>query len=350
MYRLFIYEDYHYGYPFYALSALVLLAPRLIIGSNFAEYTRINLLLLRQMVSVLPTILSVLVLVYIVTRFKSRTRAVSMFIILLLIPGVVKYNVHFWHPDSLLLLFIILTLFFLQRDRLRFGRDFYFAALTCGLATATKLYGIFFFLTVGGYLLAGLIRRVLDFKKMMLAGLLFVLAMSATVVLANPFLFDSEARARMVEIMQEKNAEMAHGYDEPDPQNIYRTGLEVWLPFFEQHYTQSYFFFFLFFALAAGSLWGSETYLNRLLLAWCVVVAGYLIYFVAVKSYQYMLPLMAPLYSGAFLFPEIANASDRTRWHKILGHPRTKPILWTVTILLGGSQFIVNLLKIPAMR
>jgi hypothetical protein len=126
--------------------------------------------------------------------------------------------------------------------------------------------------------------------------------------------------------------------------------LEVWLPFFEQHYTQSYFFFFLFFALAAGSLWGSETYLNRLLLAWCVVVAGYLIYFVAVKSYQYMLPLMVPLYSGAFLFPEVATVSGQARWHKILGHPRTKPILWTITALLCGSQFIVNLLKIATLR
>jgi hypothetical protein len=350
MYRLFIYEDYHYGYPFYAFSALVLLLPRLVISSGFAEQTRINLLLLRQMVSVLPMILLVFVLVYLVTRFKSWARAVGMFIVLLLIPGVVKYNVRFWHPDSLLLLFIVLTLYFLQRDRLRFGRDFYLAAVACGLATATKLYGFFFFLAVGGYLLAGLVRRVLDFKKMMLAGLLFVLAMSATVVLANPFLFDSGARTRMVEIMQEKSAEMAHGYNEPDPQNIYRTGLEVWLPFFELHYTQSYFFFFLFFALSAGSLCGSETYLNRLLLAWCVVVAGYLIYFVAVKSYQYLLPLMVPLYSGAFLFPEIANVSGQTRWHRILGHPCAKPILWTITALLGGSQFIVNLLRIPAMR
>jgi 4-amino-4-deoxy-L-arabinose transferase-like glycosyltransferase len=262
MYRLFIYEDYHYGYPFYALSALVLLVPRLVFGGSFAGHTRINLLLLRQMASVLPMILSIFVLVYIVTRFKSWARAVSMFVVLLLIPGVVKYNERFWHPDSLLLLFIVLTFYFLQRDRLRFGRNFYLAAVTCGLATATKLYGFFFFLAVGGYLLAGLVYRVLGFRKMILAGLLFVLTMSVTVLLANPFLIDSEARARMVAIMQDKNAEMAHGYNEPDLQHIYRTGLEVWMPFFEQHYTQGYFFFFLFLALAAGSLWGSETHLN----------------------------------------------------------------------------------------
>jgi hypothetical protein len=62
LYHRVIYEDYHYGYPFYVASALALLPARLAFGPDFAAHTQINLLLLRQLVSVLPMLLSALVL------------------------------------------------------------------------------------------------------------------------------------------------------------------------------------------------------------------------------------------------------------------------------------------------
>jgi hypothetical protein len=291
-------------------------------------------------------ILALFTLVYLVTRFKSVLWSVFMFVVLLLVPGVVKYNYRFWHPDGIILLLIVLTFYFLQKDKLRFGRYFYLAAVTCGLAAAIKLFGLFFFLAIGGYLLAGLLRKILNFKKMVTAGVSFLLLMVMTIIISSPSLMAPYLVRGALQIWQGKNVEMTYGYNEPDPQHIYRTGLEVWMPFFEQHYTQGYFFFFLFLALAAGSLWGSETYLNRLLLAWCVVVAGYLIYFVAVKSYQYILPLMVPLYAGVFLFPAVADGNGGSRVQSFLARPLSRKLLWAITIVLCGSQFVFNLVTI----
>lgn len=58
VWRLFIYGDYHYGYLFYFFSFLSILPVKLFAGSNFTEYVQLNLLLLRQLISVLPMIFS----------------------------------------------------------------------------------------------------------------------------------------------------------------------------------------------------------------------------------------------------------------------------------------------------
>ncbi len=53
LYHLFIYEDYHYGYPFYAWSTLVLLPVKLISGENFAEQIQINVAVTSNFCSVI---------------------------------------------------------------------------------------------------------------------------------------------------------------------------------------------------------------------------------------------------------------------------------------------------------
>jgi 4-amino-4-deoxy-L-arabinose transferase-like glycosyltransferase len=298
--------------------------------------------LLRQIVSVLPMILACLIFVYIVTRFRRWWFSVSMFIVMLLIPGVVLYNQHFWHPDALMVLFVALTFYYLNRDRQRFGRDFYYAAVMCALAAATKLFGFFFFLAIAVYLITGLIRKILTLKKMILAGLAFVLVMGVSLLMSSPFLLVPSARQTMVMILSGKTAEMETGYNEPDPEHVYRTGLDAWMPFFEIHYTQDYFFYFLFGALLLGSFLGSTKDLNRLLLAWGVVVAGFLIFFIRVKSPQYQLALFLPLYAGGFLFPSILNESAGTV-SQFLQKPSTRRIIWGLTATMIGSQFLFNL-------
>jgi hypothetical protein len=342
VYRFVIHEEYHYGYPFFYLNGLILFGSRLAFGPDFANHTQVNLFLLRQFVSVLPMTLACWIFVYIVTRFKSWWFSTGMFVVMLLIPGVVRYNQHFWHPDALMVLFVALTFYYLQRDRQRFGRDFYYAAVMCALAAAVKLYGFFFFLAIAVYLLAGLIRKILSLKKMLFAGLAFLLVLGAALLASSPFLLVPSARQTMVAILSGKTAEMETGYSEADPENIYRTGLDAWMPFFALHYTQPYFFYFLFGALLLGSFLGPAKDLNRLLLAWCVVVAGYLIFFVAVKSYHYQLPLFLPLYAGGFLFPSILNAPAGTV-SQFLQKPSTRRIIWGLTAAMIGSQFLFNL-------
>jgi len=335
-----------YGYPYVPISAVVLIIPRLIFGNEFIQQIQLNIFLLRQFVSILPMILALFTLVYLVTRFKSLAWSVFLFIFLLLIPGVVKYNYRFWHPDGIILLLVVLTFYFLQKDRLRFGRFFYLAAVTCGLATAIKLFGLFFVLTIGGYLLTGLIQRILNFKKIVLTGLSFLLLMVATIIISSPSLMAPYLARGAVQSWQGKNVEMIYGYNEPDPTGDYQTGLPTWLRFFDLYYMKSYFFFFSCFALVAGSIWGSQTYLNRILLTWSLVIGGYLVYFVAVKSYHYMMPLMVPLHAAVFLFPALADGKGVSQVQSFLARPLFRKLLWAVSIVLCGSQLVFNIIAI----
>src|SRR5262249_9618114 len=56
-------------------------------------------------------------------------------------------------------LFVVSTILALARDNLRFGRWFYLAAAFCGLATGTKMIGLWFFLCVALYLFLGWLHR-----------------------------------------------------------------------------------------------------------------------------------------------------------------------------------------------
>jgi hypothetical protein len=345
LYHIFIYEDYHYGYPFYALSALTLLPVRLAAGPQFIHLTQINLLLLRQFVSVLPIILSALVLVYLATRFRKLLAAAGLFVLILSIPGVVRYSHNFWHPDSLNLLFIVLTLYFLDRDRLRFGRNFYLAAVACGLSVATRLYGLFFFLAIAAYLLVGLVRRNLSRRQVVGKASLFAGLMVITILFSDPFLFSASARANLVRIMNEKHTEMAYGYNEPDPQQIYHTGWAAWLPFFEEGYAANFFSIFLLVSLIVGIWYGGQgghgqsQIFNGMLLAWVVVLAGYLVYFVAVKSSQYMLPLFVPFYAASFSIPLSLEGSRFPA--------EARKSAWGLAILACLAQFTIQVLKLP---
>jgi 4-amino-4-deoxy-L-arabinose transferase-like glycosyltransferase len=302
------------------------------------------LLLLRQFISVLPMILAALIMVYLATRFRKLIVAAGLFILILSLPGVVRNNHNFWHPDALNLLFIVLTLYFLDRDRMCFGRNFYLAAIACGLSAATRLYGFFFFLAIAGYLAAGWIKHVLRLRQLAGRAAVFALVMAATILLSNPFLFDSGARANLVRIMRDKNVELSSGYNDPDPEQVYRTGWDAWLPYFEQSYASNLFSVFLLVSAAAGAAAGNppdrpQRVFNAILLAWVLVVTGYLVYFVSVKSTHYMLPLFVPLYAAAFSLP---SALEGARYP-----PFVRKAAWGLVIIFFLAQLAIQLAKIP---
>jgi len=70
------YQHYFYGYPFYLFSAVSILPVRLITGAAFAEQVQVNLFLLRQIVSVLPMLLTVVLLIYLQTSFQDTLKSV----------------------------------------------------------------------------------------------------------------------------------------------------------------------------------------------------------------------------------------------------------------------------------
>jgi hypothetical protein len=295
--RMIIYGDYHYGYPFYLASFLSLLPLRLFSGATFFANTQLNLLVLRQVISVLPMVLAVAVLVYLQTRFRRAWVAAGLTLFLLSIPGVVRQNIQWWHPDAMTLLAVVLTIFFLERDRQRLGRNFWLAAFTCGLATAIKLLGIFFVLTIPGYLLVGLFQKKITFKRTTLAGLGFIVLMSVTIVISNPFLMYQSQREKLVRVQADKQLEIAVGYTHDDPAG-YQKGPQFWEWTLNQMYGSTPLLILLAGGLVCGCVWGQRKGLHRLILSWSIPLTLYLFYFVAPKPDHYWLPVMLPLFSS----------------------------------------------------
>jgi hypothetical protein len=332
-----------YGYPYLPISAAVLVIPRLVLGDQFVSNIQLNIFLLRQFISVLPMVLSLMLLIYLVNRYKSLWQSIAMFVFLALIPGVVKFNYRFWHPDSIILLLILLTFFFLEKDRQRFGRYFYIAAVTCGLTVAIKLWGLFFVLAIGGYLVAGLMKKQIIFKQAVLKGLAFILAMVGTIIITSPSLIAPYLTRVALESWIYQQGHILGGYAESDPSNVFGTGLVNWLRFFGYYFMQPFFFIFGFLSLVVGSLWGRRKTINRLILAWSVPIAVFLINYSAMKNFQYMLPLMMPLFLGALMFPSLADSSQDSDLPAFFRNPLTAKGLWAVTILVVVAQLIINI-------
>jgi len=333
---------WQYGYPYLTVSAAVLVVPRLIFGNDFASHMQLNIFLLRQFVSVLPMELALLLGVYLVTRFKSGWRSAGLFGFLLLVPGIVKFNHNYWHPDALIVLCSLLTIYFLQRDELRFGRNFYLAAVFCGLRSAISIWRPFFVVAIAGYLLARLLKKKLTVGKFILAGALFIFTMFGTVILSSPSLMAPYIAKVAFRDWLPRQTNMLTGPGE-NTGGIYDTGLLNWLTYLGYHYMKGYFFFFAAVGLVAGSLVGSRKYLNRILLAWCLPTVFFLAYFVAMKNFQYMLPVVVPLYCGAFLFPSITEGSASAAGLSFLQKPLARTLVNWVTIAFIGSQFVVNM-------
>lgn len=326
------YEHYIYGFPFYGLSALSVFPVRLSTGAAFPEQVQLNILILRQVVSVLPMLASILIMVYLQTRFRSWWKALGLFVFLAIIPGLARNNIRFWHPDALALFFSILALYFLDRDQFRFGRHFYLAAVCCGLTIGTKLYGVFFCLAIAVYLIWGWTRRAISLKRMILAGVLFILIMTAAVFLSNPAMFFADVRANLFDIQQTQNYHVLNGWDNGV---IYRTGLTAWFPVWMDYYG-----FIWFIGLAVLSLlvlcWKSSSRkLGILILAWIVPYSIYLIGWVAIKPFHYWFPVMLPLLSCVVALPETGFELLQSRWKKTGILSLTSAAAFTAVITLA---------------
>ena len=339
LYHHYIHEDYHYGYPFYAISYFVLLPYRLIFGPDFLQRIDWTLPTLRVMVSVVPLMLACLILVFMTTRFENPWVSAAVYVFLLTAPGSLQNNQGFWHPDGLNLLFVCAALYFLQRDRLRFGRNFYLCAFFVGLSAATRLFGFFFFLAVFVCLLSGVFLKKLDLKQAVTKGLFFILVMGGTILWSSPFLFRADARQNMIAILTEKTGEMSTGYnaDFNDPKNDYRPGWDMWSPAFADHFTEMFCFFFLLASMLIACFIGREQWTFRIIFLWWIVVAVYLIWFVAVKSTQYVLPMMLPMMSCIFALP---------RALRDLKNKHIRIAAWLLSTGIFIAQLIINLIKI----
>jgi hypothetical protein len=132
---------YVYGYLYHFLNAIVLLLLRPVNYFIGLSQTNFDVLVLRQLSALYYLIAIILVL----RTFFKKANAISIFLAwlaLISLPAAFQNNT--WlHPDNLAFLLIILTSIALVTDRGSFGKWFWFAAICWGLATNTKMLGVF---------------------------------------------------------------------------------------------------------------------------------------------------------------------------------------------------------------
>jgi len=316
---LIIYGDYHYGYPFYFFSMLVLLPFRLLWGTEFFNHTPFNILMLRQFVNVLPMVFTAGVLAYLATRFKSLWKTILIFTLILTIPAVVRSNLHWWHPDSLTLLAIALTFLFLDLDEYHLGNFFHFAAAACGMASAIKLMGLFFFPVIPLYLLIAWLKTKAVRKKLLKAALVFLLVMAVTILLSNPFLFYKAPREDMLAIQAIKSQELSHGYAHEESL-YYAKGPQYWRWTLKVSYGRPWAIYFLIVSLVFGCFFSQRREMNWQISAWVLPIGIYLMWFVAPKPDHYLLPLMLPLFTGILNleYPFEVFSAAKNNWVKWL--------------------------------
>ena len=330
IYRFIAYQHYYYGYPFYFYSAVIALLPlKLFAGLGNTMY---NMLLLRQLVSVLPMIAAVMLLVYLQTKFQSYLRSISLFIFLLTIPAVFQ-NDTWWHPESLVFLFIALTFYFLYKDNLSFRKYFYLSAIACGLAIATKLIGLFFFLAIPTYIFLGWHQGRIKFTNAIRLSVTFVVLMAITFVVSNPFLFFASEREAAFNIQARQSESMSNGFV-----LSYAKGPATWIPLITENYAQPLFLLIGFVALGIGIARKETRLLSLLIAMWAIPFTLYLLFAIAIKPKHFFIPILLPVFSTLpFLFDALWP-----RPFRFVKENALKLTLLAVTFVIAVSQLVYN--------
>jgi hypothetical protein len=321
IYNFLDYNYYFYGFPYFAFSALSILPIKLM--GEFESHYPETMYLLRQMISVVPIIISIYLLVGMQTKYRSKIWSVALFMLLLSVPAVIR-NDFWWHPDSLVILFIVLTIHFLNKDELALGRNFLFAAVTCGFSIGIKMTGFFFFLTIAIYLLWGFFAKKNTLKRTVAMGVTFILLMVFGYLLANPlFVFRYKEYFR---VFQSQTRLLRDGYEV-----IYDKGLQVAAPTLVNYYGSWFFLILASLAPVVGIIRNRNRLLNVIILSWAFPLTIYVLTASHFK-FQYWLPVALPLFSSLTAFiPDLAAL----RW---AGTSRSKKqIAWSVLGVLAAG-------------
>ncbi len=331
--NFFVYEHYFYGFPFYFFSA-VTLAPLTWFVPDWTEQTAVVVCWLRQFVSVLPMLISILLLTWVITKFRRRRVSIALFLFLAMFPAVVQ-NHFWWHPDSLSVMLICFVIFFLDKDNLRLSRHFFFAAAFCGMAIGTKYQGVYFALTIPVILLIAVIRLKMPIRKAVASAFLFIIIMAIFIIVSNPLLFLPQERAEIIRTQQLQFEQTSRGTFTENRHELFPNGN---LPEpIRKNYAETWFFILCFGGLLIGS---SQRDSKQALPYWIIgsylVTAGAITFSAATSRLHYLLPLALPLLSCYPFLEPLSNpaAGPQKKTERAL------PVLLAVLFFL---QFGINL-------
>ena len=304
-----VYLHYFYGYPFYFWSAISIL-PLKLFSSVWPDNTRVIVCVLRQMISVLPMILSAGLLTWITTKFKRPLLSSVLFQLLLTMPAVLD-NDFWWHPDSLTLLFLCLTFFFLDRDQMRCEKNFLFAAAACGAAIGTKYLGFYFAFAIPAYLLSCRLQGNINTKQLFKKAILFVLVMVLFILISDPLLLLPQERTEIIEVIKHQSIKSGIGIF-VQYQNIFleQGVLPEW---FTKNYLRLFWLILAFISLGAGLFSKNKHRQTMSVLFLLYIIAAFVINLnTAASRLHYFLPIMLPLVSQIGILPEFSVLSRKT--------------------------------------
>jgi hypothetical protein len=327
--NFFIYEHYFYGFPFYFWSAIALLPSLIIAGANWASQTALNMLLMRQIVNVLPMIVTAWLLVWIQTRYRRWWLSVGLFVLLLSIPLVVTNDL-WWHPDSLAVLSVVVTLLFLDLDKQRFGHYFFIAAAACGVAIGIKYEGVFFALAIPIYLLWGAFAHKISWKRMIGMAAAFVGIMLAALVISNPLLLLPQERAEIIHYQIWQYQQTTGGIIVASKQAFFRLG--VYPESFRTGYGELTFMLLAIAGMVLGFLRPQRRVTTVMMLAF-MVPSFITTNNAASLRIHYFIPIVMLLLSNlANFFPESNEILEWPAW--------SRKILPWVSILVGIAAIV----------
>ena len=324
------YGHYYYGYPFFLTSATAILPLRFAFKffGDSADPTMAYMSVLRQLSS-LFMVMAINILVYMWTGFKSLWKSVFLFLFLASIPAVFDNNM-WWHPDSLVTLFVVLTIFSLHKDNLEYGIWFYMASMFCGLATGTKLVGFWFFLAIAIYLALGLKR--IGLKPLLRHAVFFFVIMFLAIVVSNPLLLIPRTAKSIIDIQISQVKVIGLGWGvqmTKDPLAWYTGTLR-----------HGFGFWWVYIIVLGACSWGirfdnDKRLLNIITLAWFVPFSLYLLFFVALKSARYFLPALLPMMSCI---------GNQAMWNISCRGPKQIMtfVFTSILLLLLGLQLVFN--------
>lgn len=334
------YKYYFYGFPYFAYSAVVLLPLQWL---NQINNLPLVMVFLRQLVSLLPLLAAIWVLVYLQTHFRGY-RAILLFIFLAILPVVVRNN-FWWHPDGLAILFAMLAIFFLERDDLRFGRNFYFSAAMCGFSAAAKGVGFFMFLAILVYLVLGIREKKIEVRKIVLSAIGFLGCMFAAYLLVFPTLIYAGVRDRYFQVLISEYSLISQGYEVE-----YAKGIGVALPAIINDYAGPVFLLAVLSACIVAIHRNQRRLLHITILAWLIPITLSIFFFIHYK-FQYWLPVALPLFSSLIIFfPEKVDIQRFSPPRQVKSWLALLAILVVLVQLIANLTWDVNLYSVRVNR
>lgn len=350
LHNFLVYSHYYYGYPFYFFSALAILPVKWILGADWTTHTQTIVAVLRQIINVLPMLLAVFILVLNQLKSRSSWKALLTFLLLMTLPAVGANNM-WWHPDSLLTLFAVLTIFFLVKDGGKLGKFFFVSGIVCGLAIGAKFLGALFVLTYISVLIYSKVALKYSLKKIIVSALLFLVVMFGTILISNPLLMLPIERGEIIAAVKIIFSESTQGF------TVANTGMLPKLAnmvlFIKEYYGGIILFCLALINLIVAIARRKQVYRNLVILTWFIGFMGYFVFFASTLRPHYFIPAILPLYSTLLDWvPDDLKSifrfrDDKGKWVKSLVSLALLLVM-VITAGLNSSKFVPSIAQAAA--